>query len=871
MGIINSVVKGLGAVVGVILKPLLWVVGKLIDIPKPPSGLEESGSQYNSDVRVNEANLGDVKPVVYGRVRVWPPYQAKPYTEFQGHDQVFNAYLHLTVGYANVLDIRIGDTPANNFPGFEYEVCLPGEDMTLIRPNVYTCPEVAGGIEMLGGLLAPQTPSDQSGRVTVQVFTNDQVIFDHDASTITATEEALFEDFVVGDLIGIYDSNLNEDFDYTILEILDDYTKLKVTPQPVDEDEPQSGYFVRQRWAGPYPACQPGATVHAIGLDFVFTSLRDEDEDDNIRSVVVVVQCRPIDDVGTPLGDWEEAEYTFTDSVNRPRRYTVEFIVETPARYEARTWRRTYEQADSEDPSSALQWVGLKGYIVTLGVDAPASDPDTTRIAIRIRSSGMLSGQSERRVSMLVERLLSVYSGGSWTAPQVTRSPAWAYADWMVNHSQGAIALAAMSTAALVECDNKAEDNGDTFDAVFDREVSLWDGSKTILRVARSKPIFDPIERLYGVYRDEPSVPVLMFCDGINAGVGETSIGLPDADTVTGIQVTFMDPILWVEREGPLVGTDTDVRKVRFMGNVTWNNSWREAQYEFRDLYYRQQSVSVETEMEGLLPVHGERVLVVSAEKGWGQCGEVREQDEDDETIITVYPAPIWSEGVQHFVYLQGFNGVPGEKINVTQGDSEDILVLESAPDVVLRIGSGWNTLYAFGHDGDDDLPPNAPRIAIVTDRSVDGQHGASLNLLFDHPFVHEDPGAAPDDPYELGGTIPSLGITGLTLTPNYSDVLVDEEGDPILDEDGEFIYEEGGSPGVTITADWDDVAGVSSYSMRWRRVGGDGWHAGFVGISSEATFGITENGDYQVRVKAISGSYVGTETLATITISGIP
>jgi len=40
-------------------------------------------------------------------------------------------------------------------------------------------------------------------------------------------------------------------------------------------------------------------------------------------------------------------------------------------------------------------------------------------------------------------------------------------------------------------------------------------------------------------------------------------------------------------------------------------------------------------------------------------------------------------------------------------------------------------------------------------------------------------------------------------------------------------------------------------------------------GIASEADFGVTSNGTYQIRVKAYSGSYIGLESVTTIVISG--
>lgn len=863
MGLLKKIGKAIGSVVGAVFKPVGSLLTALLPKPKIPKSLEQSGTQYNANARFNESRLGDPKAVVYGQCRVWPAYCSMPYKEFEGQDQILNAYLHITVGEADVLQIRLGDTDVNRFPGFQYEILAPGEDMQLVEPNVYTCPEVEQ-IEMLGGLLSPQKPSDGSGRVTVKVFTDDQVIFDAATSTITADEEALFEDFAVGDLIGVYDSNLNEDFDYTIVSISDDARTLTVTPPPVDEDEPQSGYFVRQRWAGPYAACPPGETVNRIAFDFVYNSLRDGDQPDDERSVTIVAQCRTIDDLGTPTGSWEETEYTFTDNVNRVRRYTVFFDTADDARYEARCWRETYEQADSEDPSSALSWVGLKGYIIAKPGDTPTSDDDSTRMAVRIRSSGLL-GKSENALNCLVRRKVPIYESGGWTSPQYTRNPVWCDADWKLNQSNGAITTPNLNTDDLVNQAAGADEREDTFDGVFDRQVGLWEGSQTILRVARCKPIFNPLTQLYGIYRDEPSDPVVMLCDGFNTRLGTDSIALPDADTITGVQVTFMEPLLWTEREGPVVGTDIDVRKVRGMGWTSWQKAYEEATFEIRDLYYRNHTVSAETEMDGLLPIHGNRLLVCSALKGWGHAGEVVE--EVDSTTLQVWPAPVWTPGMDHYVYLQDVDGTPVGPINVTQGVSENFLVLESDPGITLRTGEGWKTLFAFGHDGDEDTSPDAPRIAIVQQRSANSLRTATLDLLFDHPYVHEDYGTAPVDPYATDSEIPDLTITGLDAEQVITgDVLLDPSGDPLLDPSGDFLIAPGGEDGgVVVTASWDSEPGATSYQLRWEYTG-MGWHYAST-LGTSLTFSVPTNGTINVRVKALSTTYVGPEATASVVI----
>lgn len=848
-------------------------LAKLIQIPKPPSSIEIRGKQYNADIRFNEAALGDVKTVCYGLYKDWPRYRSIPYSMYVAHAQELNAYLHLSVGKVKVLSVNIGDTPVSTYPGIETEVLDPGEEMTLVLPNVYTCTEVTG-IELLGGLPLATSPD---GQVTVKFYETGTTTISASpppgSPHFSSTTEAAFEDFIVGDVIYVYDAGANNG-EYTILSIGDDFSSIVVSPAPASSTTQSAiGFFVRQRWTGGFWACPPGSQIEDGSIDIDFAALWDEDGISNVKNVDFELQYREGDDAGNFLGSWAAVDsvngvaggdFTLSDNVRRPRRFTVPYTLPSPMRAQLRLWRASREGADDE--TSKSDWSGLKGYIIPLVSDDPTVDDDSTDMAIKVRASGLLSQNSQRSVNYFGQRQLPIWDSGGFTAEQDTRNPVWAYVDWVREQSSDGIVTADLDMAEISDLAAFADSNVDTFDGVFDTQVGLWEGAKTLLRVVRAKPIKDPLTGLYTVYRDEPADPVLMFCDGFNSRCGTDAISLPDADTPTGVKVKFTDPFLWSQREGPLVGDSTDPREVEFMGCTTWAKAWDEAQYEYRDLYYRNQTVTVETEMEGLLPRHGKRVLVCSAAKGWGQAGEVIAQDGTDPLILTVRPPPVFTPGMTHYVYLQDADGTPVGPITVTDLGT-NFIQLASDPGITYRTDGRWPTLFAFGHDGDVSTDPDAPRVAIVQKRPGKGARTATLELLFDHAYVHEDPGAPPDDPYSLTGTIPDLAITNLTAEAVYSGTIDDEDGNPILDEDGMPLLDESEVFGIAINVDWDDVSGASYYSLRWKYVGIPGWHVGYVGIASQATFGVEEAGDIQIRVKAFSGSYIGPESSTTITV----
>ena len=99
---------------------------------------------YNLSARGNQARLGGVIPVVYGRHIIYPSFAATPYSTYSLNWQ----YLYLTLvvgqGHYDIEEINIGSSPISSFAEVDYEIVEPGEAVTLFDPNCYSAPEVTG-------------------------------------------------------------------------------------------------------------------------------------------------------------------------------------------------------------------------------------------------------------------------------------------------------------------------------------------------------------------------------------------------------------------------------------------------------------------------------------------------------------------------------------------------------------------------------------------------------------------------------------------------------------------------------------------------------------------------------------------------------
>lgn len=76
----------------------------------------------------NQMNLYGVVPKVLGRMRLFPPYAAEPYTEIVGNDQYLRCLFCLGYGPLLISDLRIGEDPIENFEDVEIEVRSVGDE-----------------------------------------------------------------------------------------------------------------------------------------------------------------------------------------------------------------------------------------------------------------------------------------------------------------------------------------------------------------------------------------------------------------------------------------------------------------------------------------------------------------------------------------------------------------------------------------------------------------------------------------------------------------------------------------------------------------------------------------------------------------------
>ncbi|MCW2313350.1 phage tail protein [Rhodoferax antarcticus] len=413
------------------------------------------------------------------------------------------------------------------------------------------------------------------------------------------------------------------------------------------------------------------------------------------RTATWQVDARRIDDAGDPLGDWATlGTEILTLATSTPQRLTFSYAV-APGRYEARLQRLDVKDA-SNRAGHELRWGEVRGYLVN-----PTLPANLTLLALKMRATDNLSQRSSRMVNCLVTRKLPVWSPGSgWSTPQPTRSLAWAFADAVRADYGAKLADTRLDLAALHRLDAIWTDRGDTFDAVFDQSITVWEAMTRIARSGRAVPFLQG--GVVRIVRDEhKTLPVALFsARNIVKGSLKIQYVMPGEDTADAVTVEYFNPRTWKPDEVTvsLPGSACNKPgKVNLFGCTSEAQARREGLYIAAANRYRRRLVTFCTEMEGLIPTYGDLIAISHDMPSWGVSGEVLAWDGETRTATVSEPLA-WQAGVSHYLALRNADGSVAGPYRVTRGTTDRHAVFDATPDSIPQTGAiAERTHFAFG------------------------------------------------------------------------------------------------------------------------------------------------------------------------------
>ena len=338
-----------------------------------------------------------------------------------------------------------------------------------------------------------------------------------------------------------------------------------------------------------------------------------------------------------------------------------------------------------------MVWSGLKGVIV------PTKEwvySYTTLLMVRLRATAGIAGAARQRITVRAKRLLENDTVDSSDPIEVVKD-CWTSKRYGLNRPESELDTAALDALSAHWAANNVHFNGS-----FATKGTGWDAMSSAVAFAGARVVQNG--GLLTVIPDQVKpIRTAMFSSAnmTNFSVVYNWDTQGDYDS---IQVEYRDPssfepaFVYHFPDGQVDGLG-----VESFSPDTYNcfgctdpvYAEQYARYMFNIKNRRRKTVSFSTELEGLIPVFGDRVLVSHPMTDLAQSGVLVEQI--DSVTWRVDQSLDWGES--NVIILRDSLGVPTDPLSVTQGDAANIVVFATDPLIAVDSQSVEPTNYLFG------------------------------------------------------------------------------------------------------------------------------------------------------------------------------
>ncbi len=480
----------------------------------------------------------------------------------------------------------------------------------------------------------------------------------------------------------------------------------------------------------------------------------DEDDGDEYSvGVHLNITAETVDDDGNPTGGGVTVfNGSISDCTRTAIRRTLAADV-APGRYRVTVSRSTDKGPDHEVRNCSLG--SIKGYLVD-----DNEYGDVTLLAMRVRASANLSDSASRMVNVLCQRLIPVWHPETgWSQPQLTRNPAWAFADAVRSRYGGDFADSELDLHGLHYLAGLFDSRSDKFDGRFDTEQSLWEALGKIGQVCRSGPVRQG--NLIRFIRDQHiEVPSQVF--GM-ANMSDFSVDyvMHDDRTADAVKVTYWDETRDYTETTITCQLPDDTadnpQDVTLFGCTQYEQAWREGMYLAASNRERRQMVSWTTGLEGHIPTFGDLVIINHDLMGAGQqFGGIVEAV--DGAVLTL-SSDVDMTGEHWYCILRDRCGAPSAPLPIESVAANQVRVLDTLP-YIEEDASREPTHYLIGQGAKVSWPVKITAITPEADNKI------IIAGCIESEFVHSvDQGVLPPPPPEIKPPPPGLIINNLLAT----------------------------------------------------------------------------------------------------------
>ncbi len=779
-----------------IIKALITVAGGLLIShfirPKKP---KQDAQVHDFQLAGNLAKPGQPTPAQFGRLKFYPDYCDAPFTDYDGHDSVFNGLFCLGVG--------------------EFELEEFGAHQTPIWDSVTGLHE--GFKSKVDKSVEPPPGGWGVGDVDAPAGVKQPVIE--------------FEVIPPGGTVTLFPTNIAASADVTGQTLPKPYSANNIGP---------NGETSGPDWVGPFSVNPPDTIARQIVFDIAWPGghYATRQAGGDIAGVTkLIFEIRQINAQGQPIGSWIRIyEQTLTFLSKTLWRKSYSFTLATPGRYQARAARNNY--INTTNGSNTASWLACRAFC-----DGPTARADVTQIAIRAKADKQLAGYSQQALYCIATRKIPVWTGSAWVT-QATKNPIWAACDlWADPRYGGGLDRNDLDMTTLAAMASAADARGDTFNHRFTARAPLLDAINTALHSVRASAL--PLWNKLSAVRDEPrALPRMLVTDfEIIRGSYQAAYRLAPAVSSSGVVGQYFDETIWRMAEISSTGSLLDMQnptRVVLDGVTRRDQAYDLVVYMDRINRFRRATHSLELEGEGHLLRRGD-LIAVSTELP-GRFGmSVRVDDFDGARTLLLHTALDWSASGQRYIRIKDRYGAAFGPVKCARGSIDAEIVIDATDLALVQTQQAMTLVDVLGRMDGSDAPSavvsiGAPQefMGLVHDLSPGSMEGHIRVDLVPYAAAQVYADLAPLPPFVqppqiIMPTVPG-DISGLGAT---------------------FLQEQAA---LSLRASWTPDGGSEAYEAQYSLDAGATWAACYEGVAATLEVKGFSGADLLLRVRGRRG-----------------
>jgi hypothetical protein len=560
----------------------------------------------------------------------------------------------------------------------------------------------------------------------------------------------------------------------------------------------------------------------------------------------------------TGAASWVSAgTISLTDNSTSAVRGTLRWTV-TKGQYDVRIKRDT-DDSSSDQIMDSTYWSTLR----SITTEYPINMPGLALLAVRIKATEQLNGAIET-LNAVCTSVLPAWNGTSWSAPAVTRNPAWAWCDVLRGGANNRptddddIDLASVLDWANA-CDaTSPQGEGPTwqYDAVHDKATTVDQMLRDIAAAGRARYIRRDGKE--SILRDVAQTTAFQHFTPRNSWGFKSTKSF--VDHPHGLKCRFVNPDEgWQEDEvvvyadGYTSTTASLFEQIDMLSCTSQKQAWREGRYHMYAARLRPATYEINTDVENFACQPGDLVYVAYDVPMWGQWqSRIQEMTFDgggQATTITLDSTVTMEAGKTYVVRIRrtADNSTLLQAVNTIVGEQS---VLTFTTPVVVTDVPDIDDLVMFGETNEES-------VRLIVKSINRGQDLSARIIMVDEaPAVHTS----------YAGSIP-------TFVSNITQVAPVESQQPPVPVIREVWDDEALVRGsvvsrtyVALSVPASATVAATGVEVQYKPVAGDVWSSAVGAVLSRdvTVDGLEAGQPYSIRARSVSRYGVTSDWVTT-------